>query len=201
MAPVKLKPLKSDKEIRTNVSLKSGSHILPLLIENRNRNRNMDCEPLHATDAQQTFLVLSSSQHAPGKVDGFYQSRRFFFCQTLSRRYIPTVPWCICGCRFAVIFSCFFLPEPQEDTNLYGSHPFYLAMEDGGNAHGFFLLNSNAMGQSAGRPHTSTARSYRHEYLLMLTAGRNCCTTLHVTVISSYMKAEVPVTVTMKCSV
>lgn len=34
---------------------------------------------------------------------------------------------------------------PTEQTNLYGAHPFYLAMEDGGNAHGFFLLNSNAM--------------------------------------------------------
>ncbi|XP_041838799.1 lysosomal alpha-glucosidase [Melanotaenia boesemani] len=34
---------------------------------------------------------------------------------------------------------------PTEKTNLYGAHPFYLAMEDGGNAHGFFLLNSNAM--------------------------------------------------------
>uniref|UniRef100_A0A3Q3F1E6 Alpha glucosidase 2 n=1 Tax=Labrus bergylta TaxID=56723 RepID=A0A3Q3F1E6_9LABR len=34
---------------------------------------------------------------------------------------------------------------PMEQTNLYGAHPFYLLMEDGGNAHGFFLLNSNAM--------------------------------------------------------
>lgn len=35
----------------------------------------------------------------------------------------------------------------QPDVNLYGSHPFYLALEDGGLAHGVFLLNSNAMGE------------------------------------------------------
>ncbi|XP_026936724.1 lysosomal alpha-glucosidase isoform X2 [Sagmatias obliquidens] len=34
---------------------------------------------------------------------------------------------------------------PTPDTNLYGSHPFYLGLEDGGLAHGVFLLNSNAM--------------------------------------------------------
>ncbi|XP_077022277.1 lysosomal alpha-glucosidase [Tamandua tetradactyla] len=35
--------------------------------------------------------------------------------------------------------------SPTPDTNLYGSHPFYLVLEDGGAAHGVFLLNSNAM--------------------------------------------------------
>lgn len=38
----------------------------------------------------------------------------------------------------------------QSDVNLYGSHPFYLVLEDGGLAHGVFLLNSNAMGKQTG---------------------------------------------------
>ncbi|KGL86579.1 Lysosomal alpha-glucosidase, partial [Charadrius vociferus] len=35
--------------------------------------------------------------------------------------------------------------SPTETFNLYGAHPFYLLMEEGGDAHGVFLLNSNAM--------------------------------------------------------
>lgn len=34
---------------------------------------------------------------------------------------------------------------PQENTNLYGVHPFYLMIEGSSQSHGVFLLNSNAM--------------------------------------------------------
>ncbi|KAK9880761.1 hypothetical protein WA026_013083 [Henosepilachna vigintioctopunctata] len=35
--------------------------------------------------------------------------------------------------------------SPSFNTNLYGSHPFYMLMEDTANAHGVFLRNSNGM--------------------------------------------------------
>ncbi len=38
---------------------------------------------------------------------------------------------------------------PMKNVNLYGAHPFYLCVEKDGNAMGFFLLNSNAMGKKS----------------------------------------------------
>ena len=35
----------------------------------------------------------------------------------------------------------------QYKLNSYGYQPFYMALEEGGNAHGVLLLNSNAMGK------------------------------------------------------
>lgn len=53
-----------------------------------------------------------------------------------------------------------FSAPTQEQANLYGTHPFYLVMEDGGAAHGFFLLNSNAMGECAGACLTSEIQKW-----------------------------------------
>ncbi|XP_041987755.1 uncharacterized protein LOC121739381 [Aricia agestis] len=43
-------------------------------------------------------------------------------------------------------FTLFNSDQPPENNRpLYGSHPFYLALEKNGNSHGMLLLNSNAM--------------------------------------------------------
>jgi hypothetical protein len=39
-----------------------------------------------------------------------------------------------------------------QTSNLYGSHPFYLVMEETGHSHGVFLKNSNAMGTYKSKP-------------------------------------------------
>lgn len=36
----------------------------------------------------------------------------------------------------------------QYKLNSYGFHPYYMALEDEGNAHGVLLLNSNGMGKA-----------------------------------------------------
>ena len=37
----------------------------------------------------------------------------------------------------------------NQDQNLYSVHPFYELVEEDGNTHGVFLLNSNAMGKAS----------------------------------------------------
>lgn len=43
---------------------------------------------------------------------------------------------------YSILQIIFFLFK----ANLYGSHPFYIIMEETGMAHGVLFLNSNAMG-------------------------------------------------------
>ena len=41
----------------------------------------------------------------------------------------------------------YFPPLLQENSALYGSHPFHFVIEEDGSSSGVFLLNSNAMGK------------------------------------------------------
>lgn len=63
--------------------------------------------------------------------------------------YSPSCHGALLLCSLCCLTGHLFL---QESFNLYGAHPFYLLMEEGGNAHGVFLLNSNAMGRCPGHP-------------------------------------------------
>lgn len=107
------------------------------------------------------FLQMSTSLPSPF-IYGLAEHRSSFLHDvqwntlTMWARDVPPV---VRKCHLVRLFLFYSLPAPnfgvfspstQEQTNLYGTHPFYLVMEDGGAAHGFFLLNSNAMGESAG---------------------------------------------------
>ncbi|XP_071081834.1 LOW QUALITY PROTEIN: lysosomal alpha-glucosidase-like [Haliotis cracherodii] len=50
---------------------------------------------------------------------------------------------------------------PTLDENLYGSHPFFMNLDGKNNAHGVFLLNSNAMEVDLQPSYRSSALTYR----------------------------------------
>lgn len=43
--------------------------------------------------------------------------------------------------------SFLILQQAAPERNVYGVHPFYMSLENSGNAHGVVLINSNAMGK------------------------------------------------------
>lgn len=66
-------------------------------------------------------------------------------------------------------------PRAQPNVNLYGSHPFYLVLEDGGLAHGVFLLNSNAMGKRVGgHPQPASCPRVPRPIVLLSSQARGC---------------------------
>jgi len=86
----------------------------------------------HSLFFKQQYLELSSSISGSAALYGIGERTRSEGIR-LQRDGVPTTLWNK------------DTAAADADTNLYGSHPFLMAIAEGGNAHGIFLLNSNGM--------------------------------------------------------
>jgi lysosomal alpha-glucosidase len=87
---------------------------------------------------------------APGLVfsDQFLQISSYLSSQYVYGLGEHATPWRLnMNYSRLTLFARDVPPDPVYDTtrNLYGVHPFYLSMEEDGNTHGVFFLNSNAI--------------------------------------------------------